>query len=529
MAKRKFLSVTELENILASTESDEESEDYSSDDSVKDPIYDPTPNSSENDEDEEVPDTIDQILENLALEENREERDEEEEEDVVGSETEIINAVWSEYESRHKTFTFSGKSGLQVDVPQSITPFEAFRLFIDDEVINVIVLETNRYAEQQLAAKGLKRESRMKKWTPTNSDEMKKFLGLLIWMGLVRLGSIPSYWSTSDIYRNNVAPKIMSRNRFEVMLANIHFANNETIPKGDRIGKVQPLIDILEKKYKEILYPGEDFVIDETLVPWRGRLIFRQYIPNKAHKYGIKLFKLCSTEGYTWASKIYSGKSEVYSKKVGLGRSICEELLRDLLNQGRTLFVDNFYPSYELGLSFLRQNTHVVGTLRANKKHMPKEVFDAKLEKGQVIYREDQNGIVVLKWRDTRDVRILSTKHSPQMVEENQNNVEQALIDVPDQPSTSNASSSKRRLAKKNKKKPIAILAYNKGKAGIDLSDQNCSYATTLRKGVKWYRKLGIEYLLGISVVNAFAVYKKATKKRAQKYDGSENKLHHLF
>ncbi|XP_036332295.1 uncharacterized protein LOC118743637 [Rhagoletis pomonella] len=99
------------------------------------------------------------------------------------------------------------------------------------------------------------------------------------------------------------------------------------------------------------------------------------------------------------------------------------------------------------------------------------------------------------------------------MVEEAQDNGEQALASDLDQPSTSNTSGSKRRLAKKNKKKPIAILAYNKGKAGIDLSDQNCSYATTLRKGVKWYRKLGIEHLLGLSVVNAFVVYKKATKK----------------
>lgn len=44
---------------------------------------------------------------------------------------------------------------------------------------------------------------------------------------------------------------------------------------------------------------------------------------------------------------------------------------------------------------------------------------------------------------------------------------------------------------KKEKSKPLAVLAYNNGKVGIDLSDQICSYATTLRKGVKWYRKLG--------------------------------------
>ena len=39
------------------------------------------------------------------------------------------------------------------------------------------------------------------------------------------------------------------------------------------------------------------------------------------------------------------------------------------------------------------------------------------------------------------------------------------------------------------------------------------SYVTTLRKGVKWYRKLAIELLLGMAVVNAWVAYKEGTKK----------------
>ncbi|XP_043592229.1 uncharacterized protein LOC122571934 isoform X1 [Bombus pyrosoma] len=48
---------------------------------------------------------------------------------------------------------------------------------------------------------------------------------------------------------------------------------------------------------------------------------------------------------------------------------------------------------------------------------------------------------------------------------------------------------------------------------GIDYSDQMVSYATTIRRGIKWYRKLGIQLLLEISVVNALTVYKIATRK----------------
>ena len=61
--------------------------------------------------------------------------------------------------------------------------------------------------------------------------------------------------------------------------------------------------------------------------------------------------------------------------------------------------------------------------------------------------------------------------------------------------------------------KPLAVVEYNEGKCGTDYSDQMVFYTTTIRKGIKWYRKLGIQLLLGISVVNALTVYKIATRK----------------
>ena len=60
--------------------------------------------------------------------------------------------------------------------------------------------------------------------------------------------------------------------------------------------------------------------------------------------------------------------------------------------------------------------------------------------------------------------------------------------------------------------KPLAVVEYNDGKCSINYSDQMDFYATTIRKGIKWYRKLGIQLLLGISVVNALTVYKIATR-----------------
>ena len=194
----------------------------------------------------------------------------------------------------------------------------------------------------------------------------------------------------------------------------LHFSDNETSESGDRLAKIQPLIDMLQKNFQSLFCP-EDAVIDETLVPWRGRLTFRQYIPNKTHRYGVKLFKLCSMVGYTWALKVYSGKSQTGEREIGLAKNVCIELKKDLIGQGRTLYVDNFYTSYELANYCLQKQTHLVGALRANKKHLPKEVLQAKLKRSEMVAKEDQQGVAILKWRDTRDVRVLSTKHAPVM------------------------------------------------------------------------------------------------------------------
>jgi hypothetical protein len=55
----------------------------------------------------------------------------------------------------------------------------------------------------------------------------------------------------------------------------------------------------LRARFSSVYIPGLVVAIDETMIPWQGRLFFTQCIPGKAHKYGVKLYKLASTNGYT--------------------------------------------------------------------------------------------------------------------------------------------------------------------------------------------------------------------------------------
>lgn len=92
------------------------------------------------------------------------------------------------------------------------------------------------------------------------------------------------------------------------------------------------------------MYEQDEWVcIDETMVPFRGRLSFRQYIPGKMHKYSIKLFKLCMKGGHTWHIKIYGGKEKEPGKQVAT--SVVLELMKPILGAGRTLYSDNYYTN----------------------------------------------------------------------------------------------------------------------------------------------------------------------------------------
>ncbi|KAG5864073.1 hypothetical protein JTB14_033907 [Gonioctena quinquepunctata] len=147
------------------------------------------------------------------------------------------------------------------------------------------------------------------------------------------------------------------------------------------------------------------------MIPWRGRLSFRQYIPSKRYRYGVKIYKLCTDKGYTWNLSVYVGNDKAEDPHVSASQNVVMKLIEDLLNNGRTLFIDNFYTSVPLACKLLSHYTHVVGTLRKNRKYIPPEIKSARLQKGEIIAKESADGITILKWKDKRDVMVLTTTH----------------------------------------------------------------------------------------------------------------------
>jgi len=59
---------------------------------------------------------------------------------------------------------------------------------------------------------------------------------------------------------------------------------------------------------------------------------------------------------------------------------------------------------------------HMTGTLLFNRVRVP-GVTDAKLKRGEIVGKENAEGIVVAKWKDKRDVTMLSTRHGIDMID----------------------------------------------------------------------------------------------------------------
>ncbi|XP_050351155.1 piggyBac transposable element-derived protein 4-like [Nymphalis io] len=289
-----------------------------------------------------------------------------------------------------------------------------FTHIFDEDIIEFMVVETNRYA-LQTTVNDLRPNSRLRRWKPITGDEMRKFLGVYLLTGVINFPMLENYWKKDKLYYHPLLHEInMSYNKFALILKCWHFVDNEA-PRneGDRLYKIQPLIDKLTKNWRKIFTPGERIVVDESMVGFRGRIKFRTYNPQKSHKYGIKIYKLCTDSGYTWSYRVYSGQDDQIT---GLDKpgSVVVSLCTDLLKEGRIMITDNYYTSIPLARYLKEQGTDLCGTIRKNRRELPQEVVQQRLEKGQISVQQN-NFATILKWHDKRDVLMLSTCHNHEM------------------------------------------------------------------------------------------------------------------
>ncbi|KAJ8928303.1 hypothetical protein NQ314_019146 [Rhamnusium bicolor] len=147
-----------------------------------------------------------------------------------------------------------------------------------------------------------------------------------------------------------------------------------------QMGKILPLVNFFNNKMKVVYYPNKELSIDESMVLWRGRLKFRQYIKGKRHKFGIKLYVLCEPNGLVLKLIVYAGSADSQLSGSQHTEKVVLSLLQEKLGVGHSVYMDNFYNSVKLARDLLGNKTYVTGTLRANRKENPAEVVSKKIK-----------------------------------------------------------------------------------------------------------------------------------------------------
>jgi hypothetical protein len=257
--------------------------------------------------------------------------------------------------------------------------------------VDNIVVETNNYAEQFLCGRDLPVKSSSRAWKPVTEGEIYHLLGLFMLMGIIQKPTLRSYFSTRRAMSTPGFRDTISRNRLELICKFLHFVDEtmSTFQGPQKLFKVFPIISHLNKKFQELYLPRQNISVDESLTLWKGRLSFKQYLPLKASKFGIKIYELCdSTTGYLWSFLVYTGKdteldSTLLTPDMNKPTSVVLQLVEPLLKQGRTVWMDNYYNSPFLARTLKNTyRTDCVGTLNSNRKNVP-QVKNTKLKKAK--------------------------------------------------------------------------------------------------------------------------------------------------
>ncbi len=262
----------------------------------------------------------------------------------------------------------------------------AWSLMINETMISNLVLHTNERIElklEKLPSKTLDSDkySHLKK---TDSTEMKAFIGLWILRGVLHrnLDDAPTLWS--DEKGHPVFPATMSLNRFKFLNGCLSFDDLGTRNERwqhDRAAAIRGFFEDFNINCAKMRVPTEYLAIDETLYPYRGNIGFRQYNPAKPAKYGLLYRSLSdSVKRYTYFSLFYAGKprgipdSFYVSSVDGYTKYLVDGLSKFLDLSGRNISLDRFFTSLPIAEYCLDKKITIVGTIKSNRKGLPKEV-----------------------------------------------------------------------------------------------------------------------------------------------------------
>lgn len=392
---------------------------------------------------------------------------------------------------------------LDLGTPQ---PGEIFSHFFDDELLQVLVGETNKKALSNTA------NGKKFRWKPVTKEELRKFIGVLLYMSVLNLPKLRDYWRKGSIFSVNFSSSVMSRDRFRNILSNLNMTDPEDDAENaskrgteeyDPLQRVRQAFDLVRIRCKSFYHPRQNLAVDERMVATKARLSIKQYMKAKPTKWGVKLFVLADVNGYTIDNILYAGRFTTPLSSNGLAFDVVDQLVRkEFLGSGYIIYTDNFYTSPLLFRHLVEQGFGVCGTYRDDRVGVPKSAENALTKsspRGDIRWLRDRS-LLFVKWKDTRLVSLCSSIHTVysggmvQRWEKKAGKYERVTVPRPD-----------------------AVAEYNNYMGGVDTSDQLIGTNTVKRKTKRWTTTI-FQHLVDICVTNSYIIHKEISAKQQQKH-----------
>lgn len=357
--------------------------------------------------------------------------------------------------------------------------------FTDDMLQNILVYTNARIRQKIVACTNLSKYTHIKE---CEMSELKAFIGLLYIAGLYRSGRL----NTDDLWAADgtgveIFRLVMSQHRFHFIQSNLAFDDCSTRDQRKLIDNLAPIRELFEafvEHCKTCYIPSDCLTIDEMLISFRGRCKFRQYIPSKPAKYGLKIFALVDARNY------YIKNLEIYPGKQPSGPYCVSNKPYDVVNRivqpisktNRNVTFDNWFTSYELVEHLLIEHKLTsVGTVRKNKRQVPPEFTKTR---GVEVFSSRfgfQKDITLVSHvpKKNKIVLLMSSLHHDDNIDESTG----------------------------EKKKPEINTYYNLTKCGVDVADELSASYNACRNSKKW--PLTIFYsILNMSAINGAIIYR---------------------
>ncbi|CAD7079676.1 unnamed protein product [Hermetia illucens] len=379
---------------------------------------------------------------------------------------------WYEHPFRHsrRSTNPSLQPGITRYAASRISDIQSsFDLFLPPQLETIILRNTNREGRRVLGAT----------FEDIDTPTLRAYIGLLILAGVYRSNNeaTESLWD-AEIGRP-IFRAVMSNKTFKKISRFIRFDDRSTRSSRRETDKFAPIrelwdswVDILPKLYN----PQKNITIDEQLVPFRGRCPFRQYVPMKPAKYGMKNWVACdSGTSYVWNIQPYTGRINNTPER-NQGMRVVQDLTAGL--KGYNITVDNFFTSYELAQKLLKRGITSVGTIRKNKPSIPRVLLESKkwpAQSSKFAFTKDTT-LVTYVPKKNRSVILQSTLHTTNSINNKEN------------------------------KKPLIIEDYNASKGAVDTLDKLVACYSTKRKTKRWPVAVFCN-IIDISCYNAFILF----------------------